>query len=489
MAKKFVLYVNDSVIKVYHTHKNTISFYNQYNIEILDSVNGLLSLLKKYYKWHIYLFLETSEVMIDKKIFDKKNFKEIKPILYQYTHKPDLLISCSVQNDQKGKSKITTRTKEYGVLSIMNSTYLNLKNLLNTISDNKSKIKIINFVPICLGISKIVKNEQNTINIVAKLRKDNTYTIDVFYGHSFIIHRDDTLDNKTNISQEIISTISYVETIITSPNITFVTTIFTEIQISRDETSNIKSDTINIINGKDILYRFDSKIKLGKHSNSEIDDSLLSVIYSNKCYHTNFINSKLNKKNLFFKILPASYVCVALFFLGILASELNNIFVVMPKNLEQIEKAEKELNGLQAKLDKLKKIAIDSENLSYIESCAKLEDVDVKKADYIDLVKKFSTLADKYIDSVVITDYDFICNKNCYSKDTASYKLSVNGIIFNRFIDYENMTALSNTFFNDIKTEFKNFKVLLPDSKITPKIGATYNSLPFKIIISSQNAS
>ena len=72
MAKKFVLYVNDSTIKVYHATNKIFSFYNQYNIDDSESVNGLLSLLTKYNSWNINIFLETSEVMIDKKIFDKK---------------------------------------------------------------------------------------------------------------------------------------------------------------------------------------------------------------------------------------------------------------------------------------------------------------------------------------------------------------------------------------------------------------------------------
>ena len=141
-----------------------------------------------------------------------------------------------------------------------------------------------------IGISKIVQNEENTINVVVKIRKNNTYTIDVFYGHSFIIHRDNTLDSKTNIKQEIMGTISYVETIITGQNLIFATTIFTEIELARDQISAIKSDRIEIMHSDDIFSKFGAKIKIGKNSDSEIDDNILAVILSNKCYHTNFSN-------------------------------------------------------------------------------------------------------------------------------------------------------------------------------------------------------
>lgn len=491
MAKKFVLYVNDSTIKVYHATNKIFSFYNQYNIDDSESVNGLLSLLTKYNAWNINIFLETSEVMIDKKIFDKKHFKDIKAILYNYTHKPDLLLSCALPNDQKGnsfKNKTTARIKEYGMFSIVNSTYHNLKNLLNTISNNQNKIKIINYLPICLGISKIVQNEENTINVVVKIRKNHTYTIDVFYGHSFIIHRDNTLDSKTNIKQEIMSTISYIETIVTGQNLIFATTIFTEIVLPRDQVSAIKSDRIDIVNGNDIFSKFGSKIKLGKNSDSEIDDNILAVIISNKCYHTNFVNEKLNKKELFFKFLPISYICIALLFFGLLASELNNIFVEMPKTLHKIAMAEKEFNIVQEKLNKLKKIAVDPDTLSYIQACSKLENIDIKKANYINIILDLNSIVKKYEASIVFTDYSFICTKDCHDSTIALYSLKANGTMFNQAGHYEGLIALGKAFSNDLQIKFSNFKVVLPDYQISPKIGTIYDKFSFNIMISS-NAS
>ena len=491
MAKKFVLYVNDSTIKVYHATNKIFSFYNQYNIDDSESVNGLLSLLTKYNSWNINIFLETSEVMIDKKIFDKKHFKDIKGILYNYAHKPDLLLSCALPNDQKGnsfKNKTTARIKEYGMFSIVNSTYHNLKNLLNTISNNQNKIKIINYLPICLGISKIVQNEENTINVVVKIRKNHTYTIDVFYGHSFIIHRDNTLDSKTSIKQEIMSTISYIETIITGQNLIFATTIFTEIALPRDQISGIKSDRIDIVNGNDIFSKFGSKIKLGKNSDSEIDDNILAVIISNKCYHANFVNEKLNKKALFFKFLPISYICIALLFFGLLASELNNIFVEMPKTLHKIAMAEKEFNIVQEKLNKLKKIAVDPDTLSYIQACSKLENIDIKKANYINIILDLNSIVKKYEASIVFTDYSFICTKDCHDSTIALYSLKANGTMFNQAGDYEGLIALGKAFSDDLKNKFSNFKVVLPDYQISPKIGTIYDKFSFNIMISS-NAS
>ncbi len=484
MPRHFILYVNDNSVKVYHAIKNSIAFYNKYDLEDTKALVNLISLLDKHYSWKISLYLETSEVMIEKKVFTKKNAKDVKAIISNYIHKPGYLFTCGIPNNQyEATAKKNQNDTEYVILSVPESASLGLKNLITFVSESKNKIELINFLPIGLGLSNIVKNEYNTINTVMRVRKDHTYAIDVFYGFSFILHREDILDEKTTLKQELMNTIGYAETLVTNTSITFITTIMTEIIFSKEEISGIKSDKLNIIHGNDIVSSFGAKAKLKKNSESQIDDGILAVIFIGKHKHPSFVNILLNKKKLFFKSLPISYGVIGLLVAILLATEVTNIFIKLPEKIKKIAAAEEQADKLRKQLNELKKVTINEETLSYIKACAALENIDLQKTNYGYLAETMNKAIGQYSDKLLFTKYSFTCSQNCYGSN-ANIKFFISGELFNRDGEYESMISMINKINNNIQKSFPLYLVLPNNSQISIQLGVKYYKVPFELALS-----